>query len=685
MTGDPEAILDLAAESIFTRGLDGRILTWNKASEEVYGWSKQAAIGQHAQEFLKTAFSDPAIEAQAQAIEHGAWEGEITRVTEAGKTLHILARWSVRCGADGAPLDIVETGRDVTALRTSEAALRYSEHRYHNLFGAMAASFWELDFSGVVRMVRGLNLPGFAELRAHLRDHPAFVREMMRATRVIDVNQHTVGLFGAAEKEQLLGNVEPFWPPESTQDYAEGVLQAMSRNANYTTECKLRKADGSTFDALFTAAYPPQTAGKGTVLVGVIDITARKKAFAKLEESESRYRSLFYNMPVSLWRMDSSRLIAVLADLRRQGVTDLDGYMDAHPGFLAHTMNCVEVAEVNQSTLDLFGARDLADMKIPVERYWKSSPQTFRNLIVARFRGDQTFEEETQMNALDGRPIDGLFTVAFPPALNELGISLNAFVDATERVRAQQMLQRVQADFAHASRVSMLGELTASIAHEVNQPLAAIATNAGAGMRWLDRPVPNVDEVRALTGSILADARRAADIIARVRRMATRRDTGMVELSVSEIIEESLRFLSHELQARGVSVSLELESGAPPVWGDRTQLQQVLVNLVVNAVQSMSGTGARRPAIRIETALADPATLHCCVEDSGPGIGADHFGRLFDSFFTTRQDGMGMGLRICRSIIEAHGGRIEADNDARIGGARFSFTLPVAKDVPRRQ
>ena len=259
-----------------------------------------------------------------------------------------------------------------------------------------------------------------------------------------------------------------------------------------------------------------------------------------------------------------------------------------------------------------------------------------------------------------------------------LPISLVSMIDLTERVRAQEELRRIQADFAHAARISMLGELTASIAHEVNQPLGAIVAGGEASLRWLARPKPDVREVRELTTRIVADARRASDVIGRIRAMATGRAPEQTLLSLDDVIREALHFLRHEVQSRGVAVSHYPAFGPQKVLADRTQLQQVVVNLAVNAMQAIAQAASTNRNIIIHTVAPDSASVRCSVEDSGPGIEPQHVTRLFDSFFTTKDAGMGMGLRICRSVIEAHGGRIAADNDSSQGGARFYFTLPVA-------
>jgi PAS domain S-box-containing protein len=355
----------------------------------------------------------------------------------------------------------------------------------------------------------------------------------------------------------------------------------------------------------------------------------------------------------------------------------LGTYLDQDPDFLLRLMDALIVEEVNEHAIKMFGAKDRNQLLGPSGFYWQRRPDTFRRAMESRFRGLPTFQEETKFVTLDGREIDVLFTAARLEWIGGGGIGLGGAIDITDRIRAQERLQQVQADFAHAARLSVLGEIAASIAHEVNQPLAAVKTNGETGLRWLDRPEPNVPKARELMQRILNDADRAADIIARIRAMATGRAPQQTALGLHDVIAESMLFLRHELQSKEVSVFLELAPALPQVTGDRTQLDQVIVNLVINAVQAMVQSGTGRRSIFIRTVLSDPETVCCVIEDSGPGIDTTHLPHLFDSFFTTKDSGMGIGLSICRSIIEAHDGHIEADNMSALGGARFSFALPA--------
>jgi signal transduction histidine kinase len=229
----------------------------------------------------------------------------------------------------------------------------------------------------------------------------------------------------------------------------------------------------------------------------------------------------------------------------------------------------------------------------------------------------------------------------------------------------------------HAARITTLGLLTASVAHEVNQPLAAIVTNGETCLRWLNRAEPDIERARELTKRVIADARRASEIIDRIRTMAKGQAPQFTPLPFNEIIEESIVFLRHEFQSREIAVSLDLASDLPRIVGDRIQLQQVVVNLTVNAIQSVSGSTKAGPGILLRTELSSSQVVRCSIEDDGPGIEPNDLPHLFGNFFTTKDSGMGMGLPISQSIIEAHGGWIGADNNSALGGARFAFTLPA--------
>jgi PAS domain S-box-containing protein len=256
--------------------------------------------------------------------------------------------------------------------------------------------------------------------------------------------------------------------------------------------------------------------------------------------------------------------------------------------------------------------------------------------------------------------------------------------DITEHKRAEDQLHQARSQLSHVNRVATLGELTASIAHEVNQPLAAVVTNGEACLRWLSRDVPELGEVQLSVERMISNGRRASEVVARLRALARKDASQRVELDLNDIVDDVLPLVEREIFRHRIKLVVDLASPAPRVLGDRIQLQQVLLNLVVNAIQAMSTirSGPRTLTIvsdtRLDGASSKIATLK--VNDTGPGIASDAVDRLFMAFYTTKTDGMGMGLSICRSIIEAHGGRIAAAPGAE-GGASFVLELPLLEGV----
>jgi PAS domain S-box-containing protein len=512
-----QEILDLVHDSIIVRAMDGTILQWNRAAATLYGWLRGEALGRRLSEILPDDAPELFAQAETELLTNGNWEGELTRRDRNGREILLDLRWSIRRRADGTPRQIVETGRDVTLQRAHEAALRVSEYRFRNLFEAMAVSFWEIDFNAVGAMFLPLRDQGIADLRSYLCARPDFVRDMMRATRVLDVNVKTLEMFAAGTKDEIVGlGTDRYWPVENYPVFVDSIIATLEKQPHFVRETVLIDHRGNRLNVMFTAAWSPETRKRGVVTLGVIDIT--------------------------------------------------------------------------------------------------------------------------------------------------------------DRVAAERKLQQIQADYTHAARVATLGELTASIAHEVNQPLAAIATYGEASLRWLDRPEPNVEEVRELASRMVADARRAADVIRHIRSMATRQTTGRERLSVNEVVTETLDFLRRDLQTHDVRVMFDATADIPMVEANRTELQQVLINLAVNAEQAMVQHGVKDRRLAIRTGVTENAGVAIEIEDNGPGIPHDLMNCLFDSFVTTKSNGLGIGLSICRSIIEAHGGRISVANGE--GGARFTFTLP---------
>jgi C4-dicarboxylate-specific signal transduction histidine kinase len=239
---------------------------------------------------------------------------------------------------------------------------------------------------------------------------------------------------------------------------------------------------------------------------------------------------------------------------------------------------------------------------------------------------------------------------------------------------SEEAVRRAQADLAHVTRVTAMGELAASIAHEVNQPLAAIVNNGSACLRWLAGDSPNLDEAREAAQRIIRDGKRAGEVITRIR--AILRKTGMekTRLDLNQTIEDVILLLRNEAARKNVSLQLELDDNLPLALGDRVQLQQVILNLVVNGIEAMAASNARPRDLLISTRQHESDKVLVAVQDCGSGVARQDMEKIFDAFYTTKPQGLGMGLAISRSIVEEHGGRlwVESNNEA---GATFQFTL----------
>jgi C4-dicarboxylate-specific signal transduction histidine kinase len=282
-----------------------------------------------------------------------------------------------------------------------------------------------------------------------------------------------------------------------------------------------------------------------------------------------------------------------------------------------------------------------------------------------------------------------------------------AFVlDLTERKQAEEKIREserryreVQTELAHANRVATMGQLVASIAHEVNQPIAAAILNANAALRWLNSQPPEIDEVHKVLGSLIMDANRAADVLGRIRRHIRKAPPQKGAVDINAAIREMIEFTRGQIMKSGTLIRTQLKDGLPSIEGDRVELQQVLLNLIMNALEAMNGVseGERQLHIsallndagcvhvsvsegerqlHISALLNDAGCVHVSVSDSGPGFASENTEQIFASFYTTKPTGLGMGLSICRSIIEAHGGHLWASIN-RPRGATVQFTIPV--------
>jgi PAS domain S-box-containing protein len=340
------------------------------------------------------------------------------------------------------------------------------------------------------------------------------------------------------------------------------------------------------------------------------------------------------------------------------------------------------IIEANQAFLDIVGyaREDLASGRLQWRELTPAEWRDADDQALAELKATGAVQpREKEYLRKDGSRVPVLVARAIFEWNRDEGV---AFVlDLTERKRAEGALRDAQTNLAHIMRITTLGELAASISHEVNQPLAAVVNAAAACLRWLDRGTPNLDEARRAVDWIIKEGNRASEIIRRVRALANKTSIEKVPLDIDDVVREVIALVQRELISHQVSLRTEFAPALPMILGDRVQLQQVVINLVMNGIEAMQSVTDRPRELVIRSRQDETHRVLVSVTDCGVGISAENADRLFNAFFTTKSSGMGMGLSICRSIIEAHGGRISASGNEG-AGATFQFVLPLHQKDP---
>lgn len=392
---------------------------------------------------------------------------------------------------------------------------------------------------------------------------------------------------------------------------------------------------------------------------------------SELTQTERRYASLFDVSNMTFAEMDFSAAERILDTIKAAGVQDLRAYMAAHPDELARTLGAIRTTRVNEALAHLMGYESVADLVAnPPAQNADDGPEVLLRQLEMYYEGGVQIDGRTVLTGKGGRRIPVYYTVS---RLAD-GIYLSSHLDLSQQERIEEMRRAAQAELARANRVATVGALSASIAHELNQPIASMLMDAKTGLRLLAREELDVETITRILQRVEKTAHRVADIVQRTRDniVAGRRTIQSIDLR--RLAFDTRGLLDHELREADVELEVICEDGVPLVNGDRVELQQVFVNLLNNAVDAMRGQpGPRRVTLEIR---ADAAAVHVRVADTGPGIAEADIERLFEPFFTTKSAGIGMGLQICRSAVEAMGGQLTAINLPG-GGARFSFDLPL--------
>ena len=505
-----------------------------------------------------------------------------------------------------------------------------------------------------------------------------WVGTLLAGTVTLDANANAVHLFGAyGGRDRMLGQPLPaYWPREGRNIVADIIVAAIAAEPHRCVR-KLRIESLVLREPVLSAWQSEKGDQPDTVFLSITAEPVDDRSFWLLRTSEERYNNLIHHLPFAYLEVDSRAQAEIFDEQRRKGLKDIEAYLDTNPADIQRARDIVRITDVNRSAVQLFGARDAAELIGPVDPLFVASPETARRVMINHFEGKRSYSEVMKLRTLDGRILDVSLSVTYPTRPERLDVTLIMLEDITDRLRTEAQLRQLQTEFARAARISTLGELASSIAHEVNQPLSAILTNAETSLRWLSRDQPNLEKVEQLTARISESARHAGEIVRRIRGMTARHVPRPQKLDLNEVVEEAILFVRHDIETRSIDLSIRLRPDLPQVHGDRVQLQQVIVNLLVNGVQAIHQKGGTRGTIDLSTDSDERGAITFAMRDDGPGIAEGDINRVFDSFFTTKEEGMGIGLAICQSIISAHGGAIGASNWPH-GGAHFWFTLPAA-------
>ena len=501
---------------------------------------------------------------------------------------------------------------EVAERKRAELALRASEERWRRLFEASSAGMALTDLTG-----------GYVATNSAFQHMLGYTDEEFKKFTAIDITH----LDERDTTEKIV-----------TQ-FASGARQ------EYHVDKRYLKKDGTALWVNVTTTYVPPIENTPPLLQGIyVNIDDRKRAEQALRASEERWRTVFETSSVGIATSDENLRVATANAAFQRMV----GY--------------TEDELRRMQWIDLTYEDDRPATEILVKGLLAGALQAYN--VEKRYRRKDG--ETIWVNVYNSLVPATETTPAFFPAI---------VVDITDRINAQTALQRAQTELARVTRVTMMGELATSIAHEVNQPLAAIVGSCGACRRWLD----GGDWIRAKESleTVSEAANRASEVIKRVRSLTNNATPEHLDVDINIAVQEVLAVLRGELHVRNTSLHLQLDHNIPLVKGDKVQLQQVVLNLVMNAIDAMTTMTDRRRVLAVKSAAED-GNVRVTVQDSGPGLDAAATERIFDPFFTTKPDGMGMGLSISKSIVENHGGLLWAAPAVPVGTA-FHFNLPVAR------
>ncbi|RZT39504.1 PAS domain-containing sensor histidine kinase [Cupriavidus agavae] len=465
-----------------------------------------------------------------------------------------------------------------------------------------------------------------------------------------------------------------------------GVVTFWNRGAESLYGWQAAQAVGRDFHALTDTRFPqPDEA--------VYETLSRQGRWeGEVERRHRDGRDLIVASRIALWRDQRGHAIALMAtnnDITERRRAEIE--LARNEAFLADAQRLSKTGsvlryadsyEMNWSDEAFrvlgFGTEEIPSFDRVLQRTHPEDLPIVQGMDAAIRRGEPVIDGKHRLLMPDGEVKHVHFVARLNNRPGHRAEYVGALMDISAAVAAQEALQRSLTELAHVSRLTTLGGLATTVAHEVTQPIAAIVTCGDSALRWLDRPDPDVAEARQSVEQMIRDAQRASEIVRQIRGMAQKREPQWAPVAVNTLVRESLSLLARECATHQVQPDVQLSDEEWIVPGDPVQLQQVLVNLLVNAMQAMDDAGSNPRVLRVGTARADASHVRIVVSDTGPGFAGGDAERIFRAFHTTKKDGVGMGLSICRSIVEAHGGQIWATSGNP--GASFHVELPLRNE-----
>jgi PAS domain S-box-containing protein len=510
----------------------------------------------------------------------------------------------------------------------------------------------------ITRSNQGLALTASPELRLIYDTAPIGLAFLTPDCRYALINQHLTEICGISVADHIGRSVRECVP--KVADQVEQLVRAILQSGEPVTGIEIngQRPDGSNTDRVWVTYWHPLKNQNGDILginVAAEEITERKRAEHALATSQDRLRKLNDTLAerVEAQAKERDRIWNVSQDLL--AITDLEGViLDVNPAWLS---------TLGWASDELIGNK-LEKFVCSADR--DRSHEEFCRLLA----GGRPQHFENRISCKDG----SLRWLAWRTVLDR-GQLYAVGRDVTDIRQAQDELRELQRALAHVSRDSTMGIMTASLAHEIKQPLAVIVVGASTGLRWLNRAEPDLTEAQQCFSAIAKEGQRIDEVISSIRAMFSKEEPDSVPLDVGGLVVDIIALAQGELHSKNISFRNKLPGKLPLAMGKRIQIQQVLLNLIMNAIEAMSSVNGRERELTILAGQANDENLEVIVEDTGCGIDPVDYERIFNTFFTTKQHGMGMGLFICRSIIEAHGGRLWALPRNPFGTA-FHLMLP---------